>query len=214
MLESILKRALSITPGGVEFPDGRTRVDASYPVGARVLNSGERKRLRPQLRLKSPSEFQRVYEAQTAFHGPILVLFYRPNGLPISRFGVSVSKKNGNAVRRNRIKRVLREAFRHSSHLLPLGYDFVLIPRRSVERYLKKDVQASLERFSKKIPRLEHLGTGLRCATSMTSSGLERPDAPTDADVQGGPNRDLDTGGKGRRGISRRIFIKRPDRNP
>lgn len=60
--------------------------------------------------------------------GP-LAFHARRNDLPITRFGMSVSRKVGIAVQRNRIRRKLREAFRLSQHELPAGYDIVTVVR-------------------------------------------------------------------------------------
>jgi len=81
-------------------------------------------------RLHDPQDFERVYAARRAVHTRSLVLFACPNGLAFARLGVSVGKKHGDAVRRNRLKRVLRAAFRLSRHLLPPGNDYVLVPKR------------------------------------------------------------------------------------
>jgi ribonuclease P protein component len=60
--------------------------------------------------------------------GP-LVMVGQVNELGYSRMGISVGRQTGNAVRRNRFKRLLREAFRVHQHDLPTGYDFVIIVR-------------------------------------------------------------------------------------
>ncbi len=53
------------------------------------------------------------------------------NGLAYSRIGVSIGRAQGNAVMRNRIKRVIREAFRLNQRDMPSGYDIlVTMPRR------------------------------------------------------------------------------------
>lgn len=60
-------------------------------------------------------------------------MFGLRNGLAHTRFGLSVSRKNGGAVVRNRLKRLLREAFRLEQHALPAGLDLILIPQPGPE---------------------------------------------------------------------------------
>ena len=80
-------------------------------------------------RLHGPEMFAAVYDARVReSRGPLLV-YALPNSLPHLRLGLSVSRKIGTAVRRNRIKRQLREAFRLMQHDLPRGYDLVIVVR-------------------------------------------------------------------------------------
>lgn len=79
--------------------------------------------------LRLPSEFDAVYASKTRnTHGPLTV-YARPNDLGHPRLGMSVSRKVGIAARRNRIRRLLREAFRLMQHDLPCGYDLVVVVR-------------------------------------------------------------------------------------
>src|SRR5918993_5272058 len=81
------------------------------------------------LHLRSPAEFAAVYDAKVReSRGPLLV-YALPNDLGHPRIGLSVSRKVGTAVRRNRIRRLLREAFRLMQHDFPRGYDLVLVVR-------------------------------------------------------------------------------------
>ena len=57
-------------------------------------------------------------------------VLYKPNDLGITRLGITVSKRIGNAVKRNRIKRVLRELFRLNKSRFPEGYDIVIVARK------------------------------------------------------------------------------------
>jgi ribonuclease P protein component len=84
-------------------------------------------------RLSRSSDFQRIYRQGRSAASRFLVLYYfeRSPGAPASqaRLGLSVSKKVGGAVVRNRIKRLLREAFAACEAELPAQYDYVLIAR-------------------------------------------------------------------------------------
>ena len=89
-----------------------------------------RNRTFPQsIRLKTLAEFKAVYDRKRSVSDGLLVVYAKENELPHSRVGLSVSKKVGNAVARNRCKRLFREAFRLSQHDLPSGIDLILIPR-------------------------------------------------------------------------------------
>ena len=63
----------------------------------------------------------------------MLLVYGLPNELPHSRLGLSVSRKVGNAVKRVRWKRLIREAFRRNRDEIPRKLDLIVIPRRGIE---------------------------------------------------------------------------------
>jgi ribonuclease P protein component len=79
--------------------------------------------------LRLPWEFAAVYDAKVRESRGPLMAYAKPNDLGHPRLGMSVSRKVGIAVKRNRIRRLLREAFRLMQHDLPAGYDFVVVVR-------------------------------------------------------------------------------------
>jgi len=103
------------------------------------------------LRLRSTKQFQRVFAARCSVADGTLILFAAANELPHCRLGLAVSKKVGNAVIRNRWKRLIREAFRVSQSALPNGLDFVVLPQRNVDVRTVKHLGRSLKSLATKI---------------------------------------------------------------
>jgi ribonuclease P protein component len=80
-------------------------------------------------RIRSRLEFSAVFEARIReARGPIMG-YARPNDLNHPRLGISIGRPVGTAPKRNRIKRLLREAFRLHQHDWPRGYDLILVVR-------------------------------------------------------------------------------------
>ena len=88
-------------------------------------------RLRPVERLRCPRAYQRVFEQGEKLVGSLFILYVLPTSEPYSRLGIAVSKRIGNAVVRNHIKRCLRETFRRHKALLTPSCDVVCVARRS-----------------------------------------------------------------------------------
>ena len=83
-------------------------------------------------RLRKRSEFERAYAEGTKQVAPRLVLFTRPNGLSHPRVGFTATRRLGNAVVRNRARRLLREAVRSRWEGFAAGYDYVVVARPGV----------------------------------------------------------------------------------
>lgn len=109
--------------------------------------------MQPRFRLRQSSDFERLRRVGRTYRQSSLVFSYTPNGLPHNRYGFITSKRLGNAVTRNRVRRLLREAVRLLHPSLIQGYDVVLIaqaglvaqPFETVKRILRElSMQAGL----------------------------------------------------------------------
>jgi ribonuclease P protein component len=99
--------------------------------------------------LRRPADFDRVYQRRRSASDAWLIVYGCENGLAHLRLGLSVSKAvAGIAIRRNRLRRLYREAFRLTRQEMPTGIDLVLIPRR-------REIP-TLTQLCASLPRLVH----------------------------------------------------------
>ena len=109
--------------------------------------------MRRQYRLRDKDRFQQVRRQGRSYKHPLMVLVILPNELPHSRFGFTASKRIGNAVKRNRVRRLMREAVRLQWDDIAPGWDVVCIARRPIATATFYEVQAA-------------------CTTLLTQAGL------------------------------------------
>lgn len=107
-------------------------------------------------RVRHRGEFTRVFDLSLRAQGRYLTVLMAPNKAGTARLGIVASRKLGDAVRRNRAKRLIREVFRRSS-TLPSGVDVVVIPRRELFEAPYSSLQTDFR------------GTIKRCAARLSS---------------------------------------------
>ena len=106
------------------------------------------RRLRPIERMQRPREFQAVLKGGRCFRDPILRIHFLATGREFSRLGLVVSRKVGNSVERNRLKRIFREVFRAGKSRLPACHDVVFIPSPQEDSLGLRDYAAVFDRFA------------------------------------------------------------------
>ena len=101
--------------------------------------------------LKKNHEFRRLYNKGKSAASQYIVIYIRKNNSTRNQLGVTVSKKIGGAVQRNRVRRRLKEIYRLSEDDLKPGYDIVIVARLS-SRFIKySELEASVLLLLKKL---------------------------------------------------------------
>jgi ribonuclease P protein component len=86
-------------------------------------------------------DFQRIYSKGKSYVSPVLVTYVLKNRRGALRLGITTSKKTGNAVRRNRSRRVIREAFRTMPGEVGSGFDLVFVARAKTPTIKSTDLR-------------------------------------------------------------------------
>ncbi len=104
------------------------------------------------VRLLSQKDFDSVYKSDVFAADDFLVIRANRNKLNVTRLGLSVSRKVGNAVVRNRWKRLIRQAFRVQRLELPIGLDLVVRPRKGALCELV-GIERSISQLAQRVDR-------------------------------------------------------------
>lgn len=106
--------------------------------------------MQKRLRLRQSADFGRLRRDGHTKRHPALVLSYISNGLDHNRYGFITSKRIGNAVVRNRMRRLMREATRNLHPQLVQGYDAVFIVRPALVGHSYHEVRSVVEQLCKR----------------------------------------------------------------
>jgi len=98
-----------------------------------------------QMRLRRPDDFRRVRSEGRSWAHPLFVIWRAPNSLDHTRVGITASRKVGNAVARNRARRLLREAVRRAYRRISSGWDIVLVARGDLTGSNEREAEVALQ---------------------------------------------------------------------
>ena len=101
-------------------------------------------RLKRKFRLNKTLDYQRVRRNGKSYAHPLIVLIALPNEMAQTRVGVSASRSIGNAVQRNRAKRLLREAIRPLLPLTHPGWDLIFLSRSGIKQATLQEIKAAM----------------------------------------------------------------------
>ncbi|MDH4108928.1 MAG: ribonuclease P protein component [Gammaproteobacteria bacterium] len=114
----------------------------------------ERQKFPKTSRLGDPESYRRVFKQAKRSRDSLFTVLCRTNGLEIGRLGMAISKKNcRRATGRNRIKRLVRESFRHNRQTLT-GIDLVVLNTAETQAASKESIRQSLDAHWKRCSRM------------------------------------------------------------
>ena len=97
--------------------------------------------------LNDNKDFLALYKKGRYAASKYSVIYVRPNGKPFNRLGITAGKKVGNAVCRNRAKRLIRLAYRMSEVNMPVGMDIVIVARSFICSVKSQEYCGYMEKY-------------------------------------------------------------------
>lgn len=105
--------------------------------------------------LKKNHEFVRMYKKGKFQAGKYIIIYLLKNRLGSNRLGITASKKVGKSVKRNRIKRLIKENYRLMEDFIPAGLDIVIVARSIEKEYGFAGIQKEMKSLLKKMQAFE-----------------------------------------------------------
>ena len=100
--------------------------------------------------LTNNKEFKRIYNRGKSLVNSLLVLYYMENELSLNRLGITVSKKLGKAVVRNRVRRIIKESYRLKELYIREGYDIIFVARVQSRGASYKQISSAMDQLLKR----------------------------------------------------------------
>ncbi len=107
--------------------------------------------MREKTKINKNRDYKKIYSRGKSMASPVVVTYLLKSKLPAVRFGITTSKKIGNAVKRNRARRIIRAAFAELKNKVKNGYDLIFVARSKTcfvkTQDVLKDMKIHLEKF-------------------------------------------------------------------
>ncbi len=103
-----------------------------------------------KFRLRKNMEFRKVYSHGKNYWNRNLTLYVKKNNIDETRVGYTITKKIGNSVVRNKLRRRMKEIYRLNFHRIETGYDLVFVPKRNIVNLSYEKLDSSMIHIMRK----------------------------------------------------------------
>lgn len=116
-----------------------------------LINGGILLKMKNTVPIRKNTEFLRLYKRGKFFVGKNIVLYVYKNKMNLNRIGITASKKFGKSVKRNRMRRLIKENYRYYEPFVNTGYDIVFVARSNEKTPEFLDIKKEMKFLLKKL---------------------------------------------------------------
>ena len=97
--------------------------------------------------VRKNQDFKRILNQRKSLGNKYLVIYYKENNINLNRYGISVSKKVGNAVTRNKIKRQIKNIIDKNQNLFKKNQDYIIIVKKAILDLKFNEIEESIKKL-------------------------------------------------------------------